>query len=492
MADFSNMTQMKGLYAPARFEADIIDCEMSGHIPADLNGAFYRLHHDWLYPPKFADDTLLAADGYMSMVRFDGGLVDYKGRYVRTDRFNRQVAARRQLYGYYRNPLTDDPEVRDVAHPNRRTTANTTPVVLGGKLYATKEDGLPYEIDPNTLETLGETDFGGAWKSQTFTAHPKRDPLTGETFAFGYEAEGLASRAVYLYTFDKAGSITREVRFEVPYTSMLHDMIITERFVIIPGGGTVTSMERLEAGKTHWAWDSQKPSYHMVIRRDGDGADVRTFYGSERAIIHTANARDDGDTILMDLPMASGNNWPFFEDVHDQPFTMHASTLRRVSLDTGSKDDRAQEEELFSLPITTFTRIDERFFTQDYRYTWAQYADRTKAFMGELPNDPRAQPNNSIGRFDVKDRTYQSYFAGETCVLQEPVFAARAGSTQEGDGYLLGTAHNLAERRTEIVIVDAIRLEEVGRVLLPFRNAPQIHGIWATPQELPLAPLIRS
>ena len=25
-----------------------------------------------------------------------------------------------------------------------------------GKLYATKEEGLPYEIDPNTLETLGE------------------------------------------------------------------------------------------------------------------------------------------------------------------------------------------------------------------------------------------------------------------------------------------------------------------------------------------------
>ena len=47
--------------------------------------------------------------------------------------------AGRQLYGYYRNPFTDDPAVRDPAHPNRRTVANTAPVVHGGKLFALKE-----------------------------------------------------------------------------------------------------------------------------------------------------------------------------------------------------------------------------------------------------------------------------------------------------------------------------------------------------------------
>src|SRR5690606_10806515 len=102
----------------------------------------------------FADDASLAADGYMSIFRIKDGIADYRGRYVRTDRYLRQDAARRQLYGYYRNPYTDDAEVRDPDNPHRRTTANTTPVILAGRLYATKEDGLPYRLDPNTLETL--------------------------------------------------------------------------------------------------------------------------------------------------------------------------------------------------------------------------------------------------------------------------------------------------------------------------------------------------
>src|SRR5476651_737306 len=117
MVDFSSQPAMKGFSAPTRFEADIYDCEVTGQIPPDLDGAFYRLHPDWLYPPNPPDDISLAADGYVSMFRFKGGVVDYKGRYVRTERFQNQLAGRRALYGYYRNPYTDDPSVRDVENP---------------------------------------------------------------------------------------------------------------------------------------------------------------------------------------------------------------------------------------------------------------------------------------------------------------------------------------------------------------------------------------
>src|SRR5712672_1387613 len=111
MADPSPNHPSSDFFGPTRFEADVIDCNATGAIPRELNGAFYRLHGDWIYPPKFPDDASLAADGYISMFRFRDGSVDYRGRYVRTDRYNRQHAARRQLYGYYRNPYTDDLEV---------------------------------------------------------------------------------------------------------------------------------------------------------------------------------------------------------------------------------------------------------------------------------------------------------------------------------------------------------------------------------------------
>lgn len=266
MVDFS-ATAPAGYFSPARFDAEVLDCELRGAIPPDLEGAFYRMHVDWSYPPRYADEASLSADGYISMFRFRHGIVDYRGRYVRTHRFEKQLAARKQLYGYYRNPYTDESEVRNIAAPGERTSANTTPVILAGRLYATKEDGLPYRIDPNTLATLGPEDFGGRWQSQTFTAHPKLDPQTGELIAFGYEASGLATRDVFLCTFDRSGAMHAPMRFDVPHATMLHDIAITRDHVIIPGGAAVTSLERLREGKIHWGWEAGRESFYGIVPR---------------------------------------------------------------------------------------------------------------------------------------------------------------------------------------------------------------------------------
>ena len=69
MADFSLTHPLSGFFSPARFEADILDCVVTGTIPKYLNGAFYRLHGDWVYAPKFRDEASLSADGYISMLR---------------------------------------------------------------------------------------------------------------------------------------------------------------------------------------------------------------------------------------------------------------------------------------------------------------------------------------------------------------------------------------------------------------------------------------
>ena len=485
MVEFSPIAPT-GYFSPARFDAEVLDCELRGSLPRDLDGAFYRMHLDWFYPPKFQDEASLSADGYISMFRFRKGIADYRGRYVRTNRFDRQLAARKQLYGYYRNPYTDDPEVRNLANPGERTTANTTPVILGGRLYATKEEGLPYRMDPNTLQTLGQEEFGGQWPSQTFTAHPKLDPDTGELVAFGYEASGLAARDVFLCTFDKAGAIKSPLRFEVPHATMLHDIAITARHVVFPGGSIVTSPERLREGKVHWGWDSNQESFYGIIPRDGNARDLRWFRGPPRSVVHTANAWTEGNKVYLDMPLADGNTWPFFPDIHGAAFRMHPNTIRRLTFDLDSDGDQCREELLFEQEVTSFTRIDDRFATHRHRYIYVQYVDRGRPFRGSLPQDPRAQPTNSLARFDLRDRSMTSFFVGEMHVVQEPCFVPRSGSHAEGDGYLLATVHNLESMRCELVIVDAVAMQELARVILPFRNPSQVHGVWATERDLPL------
>ncbi len=61
----------------------------------------------------------------------------------------------------------------------------------------------------------------------------------------------------------------------------------------------------------------------------------------------------------------------------------------------------------------------------------------------------------------------------------------KTGSAAEGDGYLVGVYSNLAESRSELIIVDAPRMQELARVILPFRISEQVHGVWASYEDLP-------
>jgi carotenoid cleavage dioxygenase len=233
----------------------------------------------------------------------------------------------------------------------------------------------------------------------------------------------------------------------------------------------------------HWGWDSSRPSYHAVIPRNGGNEDIRFFFGPERSIVHTVNARTEGKKIVLDAPVADGNTWPWFQDVRGVPYEPKSNTLRRLTLDLGSRSNEVLEETLFETPITSFTRIDERFLTLPYRYTYVQYAD-PRFDSGNLLG---RTDGNCLGRFDLHTNTLTPYFPGAGRALQEPVFIPRTASSAEGEGYLIGVARNLASSTTEMYLLDAMEMRELARVTLPFPTSGQVHGTWATPDVLPLA-----
>ncbi|HTV51777.1 MAG TPA: carotenoid oxygenase family protein, partial [Steroidobacteraceae bacterium] len=158
-----------------RSENDLYDCEVEGHLPADLDGIFYRVGPDPQYPkpPQYEHDIPFDGEGHLSMFRIKDRHVDFRNRYVRTQRWKAQHAARRSLFGMYRNPFTDDPSVKALS----RGTANTQIFYHHGILMAMKEDSPPVKLNPLTLETVDDYyTFNGGLRGQTFTAHPKIDP----------------------------------------------------------------------------------------------------------------------------------------------------------------------------------------------------------------------------------------------------------------------------------------------------------------------------
>ncbi len=479
-----------GYFSPLRFEADVYDCEVEGTIPRELDGAFVRVGGEYFYPPSRPDDSPFSTDGYISSFRIKDGSVDFRGRWIKTPRFMKNLAARRQLYGVYRNPFTADPSNDYVDQPYLGTVVNTAPIAHHGKLYALKEDAHPYEIDPNTLDTLGPWNFDGDYKAQTFSAHPKVDPVSGEMICYGYEATGLCTDDLWIYVVSPQGKVTKEYKVKVPYVSTLHDMVLTQKYMIFPVYGYVTSLERLRAGHLHWAWDKSQPTLWGFVPRDGSGGDVRWFRGPASVVMHTINAFDDGDKVIVDAPISDGNPFPFFPQIDGSPWSPQLAqhTIRRLVFDFASTSDTYKETILDPTDVVDLARIDDRFISLPYKYVYSMMSDPSQPYDAERAG-PGNRTVNTYFRYDLTNGEWKKYFVGDVHNLQELSFIPRSANAPEGDGYIIGTASNYADMRTELVIVDAIEMRELARVFLPFRMTPQVHARWYGANELPLAGL---
>lgn len=262
---FPDTPVFQGMNAPSRFEGDIFDLEVTGTIPRDINGTFYRVQPDHRFPPVFEDDIHFNGDGSVTAIRIVDGHADFKQRYVHTDRHAAEAGARRSLFGRYRNPFTDNEAVRGVV----RTASNTNITFWRGMLLASKEDGPPFAMDPVTLETIGRYDFEGQITAPTFTAHPKFDPDTGEMLCFAYEAGGDGADCsvdVVSWTLDADGRKTEELWFKAPFAGMIHDCGVSKNYMVLPLTPLKMSMDRLKKGGNKFAWDPTEDQWCGTLK----------------------------------------------------------------------------------------------------------------------------------------------------------------------------------------------------------------------------------
>jgi len=471
---FPNHPGFRGPMAPQRIEWDLFELEYEGTLPPALEGSFYRCGPDPQFPPKSTDDFFINGDGVVSMFRFQGGHVDFRMRFVRTDKFKLERQARRALFGGYRNPFTDDPQVQGAD----RTTANTAMFWYDGKLYAVKEDGLPHRIDPETLETLGKLKFEGQ-RTPHFTAHPKFDPVSGELVFYGTEAAGLATTDIAYCEADANGQLVHEEWFPAPYASMVHDFALTQDYVVFPIMPTAADLPRMKQGGAHFAWDDSRDTWLAVIPRKGTAEDVRYFRGPARWSFHTLNAFNDGSKIHIDLTVSEINGFSYLPNAEGKAWDPERarSYLTRWTCDLAGSDDRFTEQRLWDVP-SDFYKCDPRRATLPYRI----------GFMaGKDPKQPRVTgaPDtvfNTVAAIDLASGTVSSYFVGPEAMVQEPVFVQRSPDATEGDGYLLAVVNRMQERRAELLVLDTADFAAgpvaTVRVPIPLRMA--FHGEFIT------------
>ena len=160
---------LAGNFAPVADELTAFDLPVEGRIPDELCGRLLRIGPNPIAPDP-ANHHWFAGNGMVHGVRLREGRAQwYRRRYVRDDQVVR-------LKGW---PAVAGPK------PDFQLgdgVANTHVIAHAGRTYAIVEAGnLPVELDYE-LETVARSDFSGTLPAG-FSAHPHRDPASGEEHA---------------------------------------------------------------------------------------------------------------------------------------------------------------------------------------------------------------------------------------------------------------------------------------------------------------------
>ncbi len=480
MSGYPQTPDFIGLNQPVAQEVSLTDLAVTGSIPGDLQGVFFRAVPDPAFPTFIPDDTVLSGDGMISALRIANGKASFDMRYVETARHKAEVKAGRALFGRYRNPFTDDPSVADVD----RTVANTTPVWHAGKLLMTKEDGRPYHIDPHTLATKGSYDFGGKLKSETVTAHVRIDAQTGEMFFYGYEADGLASTKIAYMIADKQGNLTSEQWFDLPYCAMMHDFTVSENYALFPVYPTTADLDRLKAGGDHWVHEMERDSWLGVMPRYGDVSEIKWFKGPKGVFCyHIMNAHEDSDGLLhFDQCLSNVNAFPFIQRASGlsiPPWEMK-SALTRWTVDP--KGEAGEVTETIIGPPGDFPIVPAsaqgRPLTHAWMLTMNPEMQGPPVFGG-----PVGAMFNMLLRLDFNGGQPQALALLPGQCFNEPVHIPASQSGHEGWLMMIvdeQTGPNDFTHAAWILDAGNIGAGPVATIAIPRRLRPQVHGWWVS------------
>ncbi len=448
---------LSGNFAPVASEDDFA-LEVVGEIPAAIRGAFYRNGPNPQFEPR-GFYHWFSGDGMIHGVFVENGKASYRNRYIRTPKWEIENQAGKALFGGF-DPRNADPSVAG----KDGGVANTNIVWHAGKLMALEEAHPPFELDPVSLESLGyNNDYRGR-----VTAHPKIDPETGEMVWFAYSVGDMPfSNTVSYGVTDANGKVVRRDDFQAPYSSMVHDFMVTKDHALFPILPLTGDLQRVMGGGPAFAWEPEKGSHVGVMRRDGDVADIRWFTTEACYVFHPMNAWEEGDKIIADV-MEYGHA-PLFPNVDGTMTPNTGAYLTRWTFDLADPSNTIKRERLDETP-GEFPRFDERYAGLPYRHGW--FAASASGQTG-LKFDSIAHIDHQTGQ-----KVIHTFGNGDA--PGEPIFIPRSADAAEGDGWLIALVYRTQDDRSDFVVLDALDIAKgpIAVAKLPRRVPFGFHGNW--------------
>eukprot|EP00928_Gymnodinium_smaydae_P005327 TRINITY_DN11818_c0_g1_i2.p1 TRINITY_DN11818_c0_g1~~TRINITY_DN11818_c0_g1_i2.p1 ORF type:complete len:537 (-),score=48.20 TRINITY_DN11818_c0_g1_i2:141-1517(-) len=419
-------------------------------------------------------------------ISLDGsGRAFYKNRYVRTEGFVKEQRAGKVLHrGVFGTLPADEEHLRgsklkpeDVMKGGSppKNVSNTALLHLPEqrRILSMWEAGLPYSLDPETLETFGIETLGGLLKPNAiFSAHPCLEESTRRLINFGVRP-GMTPKVV-TWEFDLSDSkfkLVQEHHLVLTDQGVIHDLCVTPRWIIVvhnPVSFNVSalmtkgsSVDELIDGES----DENATTFIYVLPRDpsllgGESGKVNKLFARYRFAkgfsYHHASAWEDaaGDIILdsvvygqkpdldvrsvssrLSLNTTCGKGKLMRYRMPMPKFSGDFSDVKYVpTLLPGSPDS-------CEMPIvrSPCQGVESRFI-----YTVHQFCDKQR------------RPWGALMKSDTVTGALAEWRAPARCFIGEPCFVSRGAS--EDDGYVLVLMFDAAKQRSGLLAFDALDL----------------------------------
>ena len=275
--------------------------EIEGTLPSGLRGVYYANGPSRFERAGQRYRHWLDGDGLVHRLSFTEEGVRHTTRFVDSVKSREEAKAGGFLYRAFGTSFDGDLLRRNVM---LESPVNVSVYPLNGRLLAFGEQTLPVKLNPETLETIADFDFGGKLNEiSPVSAHPKIDPDTGHLVVFGV---AFSSRpTLHTYEFDPVGEVLRRRRHRMEAHYSLHDFNLSPGYMIFHLGPLILDIERfLGDGRSimdSLDWRPETGSKLLIIPRSSDAGEPFEVEVDPKYCLHHINAFERDGRLNVDL-----------------------------------------------------------------------------------------------------------------------------------------------------------------------------------------------
>jgi all-trans-8'-apo-beta-carotenal 15,15'-oxygenase len=447
---------------------------IEGKVPLALRGSLYRNGPVLFERGGERIAHWFDGDGAILGVHFSDGAATGVYQTVQTRGFlAEQNMQRFQLGGYGRR--ASGPFWQSGSNASKNA-ANTSVLALEDRLLALWEGGNPHALDLQTLETMGLDNLNSLGTEEAFSAHPKRDPQTGEIYNFGV-AFGRQT-FLQLYRCDRTGKMLHRTKIPLKRIPLIHDFVLAGPYLIFCISPVVLNPLPV---LLHWKsysealhWKPEQGTQILVIDRNT----LELVSQSETDPWfqwHFGNGFvDHNGQVVIDV--ARYNDFKtnqFLKEVPSgQPQTDAPSQFWRLRI--APQTAKVSSSECLSDRACEFPTVASALVGQTARFTYLN--TRSKYSKGTDLFDAIACFDHERGEMSVADM-------GEHCYASEPIFSPSPENPEQG--WILTVVYRGDHHASEVWIFESHGLDNHGldngpicRLALPSPVAFSFHGTW--------------